>query len=143
MKVSAPCSGPHSKSISGQCMATCGNPGMAPETISSTLGCVAAVSAAEPPSPPGPPFIHRMWTTGSAGAEAPGSPAVVSAVVIDDHLPAAVAGRLLGRHAASGWFPGQVAGRDVLPVVGDAGRSPPTLLSTRDTVNRAPGPGQT
>src|SRR5579863_5515581 len=66
MNVSAPCSGPHSKSISGQCTATLGSPGRAPSTISSMLGCVAAVSATESPSQPRPPFIQRMWTTGSS-----------------------------------------------------------------------------
>src|SRR5262245_2292496 len=30
------------------------------------LGWVAAVSATESPSQPSPPFIHRLWTTGSA-----------------------------------------------------------------------------
>ena len=68
MKVSAPCSGPHSKSISGQCTATLGSPGRAPSTISSMLGWVAAVSATESPSQPSPPFIQRMCTTGSSSA---------------------------------------------------------------------------
>ena len=68
MKVSAPCSGPHSKSISGQCTATLGSPGRAPSTISSMLGWVAAVSATESPSQPRPPFIQRMCTTGSSVA---------------------------------------------------------------------------
>src|ERR1700722_10207531 len=66
MNVSAPCSGPHSKSIRGQCTATLGSPGRAPSTISSMLGWVAAVSATEYPSHPSPPFIQRMWTTGSS-----------------------------------------------------------------------------
>src|ERR1700754_3465557 len=77
MKLSAPCSGPHSKSISGQCTATFGRPGSAPTTISSMDGCVAAVSATESPSQPRPPFIHKIWITGS-----------VSAVVIVDLLAA-------------------------------------------------------
>ena len=68
MKLSAPCSGPHSKSISGQCTATFGSPGRAPSTISSMLGWVAAVSATESPSHPRPPFIHRMCMTGSCVA---------------------------------------------------------------------------
>ena len=68
MKVSAPCSGPHSKSISGQCTATLGRPGRAPSTISSMLGWVAAVSATESPSQPRPPFIQRICTTGSSAA---------------------------------------------------------------------------
>src|SRR5215472_9221150 len=66
MNVSAPCSGPHSKSISGQCTATFGSPGRAPSAISSMLGWVAAVSATESPSQPSPPFIQRMCTTGSS-----------------------------------------------------------------------------
>src|SRR3954462_14957207 len=37
-KSSAPPFGPHSKSISGQCTATFGNPGSAPSAISSMLG---------------------------------------------------------------------------------------------------------
>src|SRR6516164_3053284 len=61
MKVSAPCSGPHSKSISGQCTATLGSPGKAPSAISSMLGWVAAVSATESPSQPSPPFIQNVY----------------------------------------------------------------------------------
>ncbi len=68
MKLSAPCSGPHSKSISGQCTATLGSPGSAPSTISSMLGWVAAVSATESPSQPSPPFIQRICRTGSSAA---------------------------------------------------------------------------
>ena len=41
-KSSAPPSGPHSKSISGQWTAIFGRPGRAPSAISSMLGCVAA-----------------------------------------------------------------------------------------------------
>ena len=77
MKLSAPCSGPHSKSISGQCTATLGSPGSAPSTISSMLGWVAAVSATESPSQLSPPFIQRMCTTGSAGSAWPASLACV------------------------------------------------------------------
>ena len=66
MKLSAPCSGPHSKSISGQCTAIFGSPGSAPSTISSMLGWVAAVRATESPSQLSPPFIQRMWTTPSS-----------------------------------------------------------------------------
>ena len=50
MKVSAPLSGPDSKSISGQWTATLGSPGSAPSAISSMLGWVAAVRATESPS---------------------------------------------------------------------------------------------
>jgi hypothetical protein len=60
MKVSAPLSGPHSKSISGQCTAIFGSPGNAPRTISSMLGCVAAVRATESPSQLRPALIQRM-----------------------------------------------------------------------------------
>ncbi len=61
MNVSAPLSGPHSKSISGQWTAILGKPGKAPRTISSMLGCVAAVSATESPSHDSPALIQRMW----------------------------------------------------------------------------------
>src|SRR5690349_2327392 len=66
MKLSAPCSGPHSKSISGQCTAIFGSPGSAPRTISSMLGWVAAVRATESPSQLRPPFIQRMCTAPSS-----------------------------------------------------------------------------
>src|SRR5580693_2394634 len=79
MKLSAPCSGPHSKSISGQCTATLGSPGSAPRAISSMLGWVAAVSATESPSQPSPPFIQRMCTTGSVAD--PADVSLVSAAV--------------------------------------------------------------
>ena len=65
-EVVGPCSGPHSKSINGQCTAILGSPGSAPSTISSMLGWVAAVRATESPSQPSPPFIQRMWTTPSS-----------------------------------------------------------------------------
>src|SRR3984957_7616252 len=74
MNVSAPCSGPHSKSMSGQCTATLGSPGRAPRTISSMLGWVAAVSATESPPQLRPPFIQRMCTTGSVSACVIGTP---------------------------------------------------------------------
>src|SRR5881398_1461670 len=126
MKVSAPCSGPHSKSISGQCTATLGRPGRAPSTISSMLGWVAAVSATESPSQPRPPFIHRMWTTGSAGP-AVGASEVVSAVVIDDHLPAAAAAAFEACAPPAGWCgAGSLVG--VLPVIGDFGGCAHTLV---------------
>src|SRR5918996_3529428 len=66
MKLSAPCSGPHSKSMSGQWTAILGSPGRAPSAISSMLGCVAAVRATESPSQLRPPCIQRIWTTPSS-----------------------------------------------------------------------------
>ena len=66
MNVSAPLSGPHSKSIKGQCTATFGRPGSAPSAISSMLGWVAAVSATESPSQLSPALIQRMWTVGAS-----------------------------------------------------------------------------
>ena len=67
MKSSAPPTGPHSKSISGQCTAILGSPGSAPRAISSMLGWVAAVSATESPSQLSPALIQRTWTTASSG----------------------------------------------------------------------------
>jgi len=66
MKLSAPLSGPDSKSKNGQCMATVGSPGSAPITMSSMLGWVAAVSATDSPSQLRPPFIQRRWRTCSS-----------------------------------------------------------------------------
>src|SRR5258708_29816778 len=66
MKLSAPVSGPHSKSISGQCTATFGRPGRAPSAISSMLGWVAAVRATESPSQLNPALIHKICTVGSS-----------------------------------------------------------------------------
>ena len=66
MNVSAPLSGPHSKSINGQCTATFGSPGSAPIAISSMLGWVAAVRATESPSQLNPALIQRMWTVGAS-----------------------------------------------------------------------------
>ena len=40
---------------------------MAPSSISSRLGCVAAVMAIESPSQPRPAVIQRMSTAGTAG----------------------------------------------------------------------------
>jgi hypothetical protein len=83
MNESAPCSGPHSKSISGQCTWIFGSPGRAPMTISSMLGWVAPVRATESPSHPSPPFIQRMWR----GAASVSAVAWVSAVVVIDRPP--------------------------------------------------------
>src|SRR5271156_2637459 len=66
-KSSAPPTGPHSKSMSGQWTAILGSPGRAPSAISSMLGCVAAVSATESPSQLSPALIHKTWTTVSSG----------------------------------------------------------------------------
>src|SRR5271168_4549182 len=66
MKSSAPPTGPHSKSISGQWTAILGSPGRAPKAISSMLGWVAAVSATESPSQLRPALIQRTWTTVSS-----------------------------------------------------------------------------
>ena len=41
---------------------TCGRPGMAPRTMSSMLGWVAAVSAMLSPSQPNPLAIHKIFT---------------------------------------------------------------------------------
>src|SRR5580658_9938162 len=65
-KSSAPPTGPHSKSMSGQWTAILGRPGNAPRAISSMLGCVAAVSATESPSQLNPALIQRTWTTASS-----------------------------------------------------------------------------
>ena len=59
MKSSAPPTGPHSKSMSGQWTAILGSPGRAPRAISSMLGWVAAVSATESPSQLSPALIQR------------------------------------------------------------------------------------
>ena len=67
MKSSAPPTGPHSKSMRGQCTAIFGRPGSAPSAISSMLGWVAAVSATESPSQLSPALIQRMWMTVSSG----------------------------------------------------------------------------
>ena len=80
MKLSAPCSGPHSKSISGQCTAIGGSPGNAPSTISSMLGWVAAVSATESPSQLSPPFIQRMWTGAASTSVSAASAVLVIAI---------------------------------------------------------------
>src|SRR5450755_3126967 len=81
MKLSAPVSGPHSKSINGQCTWIFGRPGSAPSTISSMLGWVAAVSATESPSHDRPALIHRMCSTGSAAVFSEGSAAVFAAAI--------------------------------------------------------------
>src|SRR5690242_19974202 len=86
MNVSAPCSGPHSKSISGQCTATFGNPGNAPSTISSMLGCVALVSATESPSQLSPPFIQSRCTTASSDSGLGANP-VDAAVDVTGNAP--------------------------------------------------------
>src|SRR5690242_1321148 len=96
MKVSAPCSGPHSKSINGQCTAILGSPGSAPRAISSMLGCVAVVRATESPSQPSPPFIQRIWTTPSSSWVCRLSAVVVVTVAHllcgDAHAPTSSAG---------------------------------------------------
>ena len=66
-KSSAPPTGPHSKSMSGQWTAIFGSPGRAPSAISSMLGWVAAVRATESPSQLSPALIHKTWTTVSSG----------------------------------------------------------------------------
>jgi hypothetical protein len=50
------------------------------------LGWVAAVSATESPSQPSPPFIHRMWTTGSAAEPADEASLVCVSVAMPGHL---------------------------------------------------------
>src|ERR1039457_250862 len=114
MKLSAPCSGPHSKSISGQCTATLGSPGRAPSTISSILGWVAAVSATESPSQPSPPFIQRMWTTGSAV----GVSLVCSAVAIARPPPRCGVGGTVDALGPGDDVPGDAAPEDA--ALGDA-----------------------
>ena len=69
MKLSAPWTGPHSKSISGQWTATLGNPGSTLSAISSMLGWVAAVSDTESPSQLRPALIQRMWIGDSSSAD--------------------------------------------------------------------------
>src|SRR5436305_10882827 len=70
MKLSAPCSGPHSKSIRGQWTAILGSPGRAPSAISSMLGWVAAVNATESPSQLNPALIQRTWINASSALTA-------------------------------------------------------------------------
>ncbi len=84
-KSSAPPTGPHSKSISGQCTAIFGSPGSAPRAISSMLGWVAAVSATESPSQLSPALIHRTWMSGSSASVGVPAPAV-SVVAMDPPL---------------------------------------------------------
>src|SRR5690348_6587904 len=81
MNVSAPVSGPHSKSMSGQWTWMLGSPGKAPRTISSMLGCVAAVSETESPSQLSPALIQRTCSTGSAGGFGLGDGDVVALVM--------------------------------------------------------------
>src|SRR5262249_38470836 len=50
--------------MSSQWTWTFGKPGKAPSTISSMLGCMAAVRATESPSQPSPEFNHNLGTTG-------------------------------------------------------------------------------
>ena len=71
MNVSEPPTGPHSKSMSGQWTAIFGRPGSTPSTISSMLGCMAAVNATESPSQLRPALIQRMWIVGVSSAGAP------------------------------------------------------------------------
>src|SRR2546423_15243067 len=61
MKLSLPCSGPHSKSINGQCSAILGRPGRARRAISSILGWVAAVNATDSPPQDKPQLIQSTW----------------------------------------------------------------------------------
>ena len=69
-EVVRPASGPHSKSISGQCTAILGRPGRAPRAISSMLGWVAAVNATESPSQLRPALIHSTWINVSSALTA-------------------------------------------------------------------------
>ena len=48
-------------------------PGSVPSTMSSMLGCMAAVSATESPSQLSPALIHEMWTTVSSAISFPPS----------------------------------------------------------------------
>src|SRR4030088_957553 len=93
MNVSAPLSGPLSKSINGQWTAIFGRPGRAPRTISSMLGWVAAVRATESPSQESPALIHRIWIGFSSSVDS-ACWASEGAVVTTDHLRVFSDGRL-------------------------------------------------
>ena len=96
MKVSAPCTGPESKSISGQCTAIFGRPGRRLERDLLDAGLsVAAVSETESPSQLSPALIQRIWMGASSVSAACGEVAVE---VLD--VFASVMGCLLGRGAA-------------------------------------------
>src|SRR5579863_6975721 len=61
-------SSPFSTASTGLCRCTFGKPGIAPNSTSSMLGCVAAVIETESPSQPSPAVIQTMCTSGTAGA---------------------------------------------------------------------------
>src|ERR1700724_2020568 len=82
-KSSAPPTGPHSKSISGQCTAIFGSPGRPPSAISSMLGWVAAVRATESPSQLSPALIHNTWMTVSGGASSVADTVDLPAIAYD------------------------------------------------------------